>query len=111
MKESTIEVEIDGAANEQLFFAPLQRRIRGKFDLNRVAEPLARMKTREWPQPIPGQRLGIDLETGQGYLTEPLHESANGAIKERILRTAKLGPEREAFASVHVPTWLYWIKR
>lgn len=106
-----LEIEVAGDQNEQLFFAPLQRRIRGRFDLNAVPEPLARMKTREYPQPIPGQRIGLDLGTGEGYVAEPLHEPVNKAIRERVERKARIAPERETFAAVHVPTWLFWLKR
>lgn len=109
--KGVLEIEIDGGANESLFFAPLQRRIRGRFDVNRVAEPLARMKARDWPQPIPGQRLGINLESGEAYLAEPLREPQHAAIRDRVERLGKVGPDSEPFGIVHLPTWLHWLKR
>lgn len=108
---TTIEVEIDGPHNECLMFRPLQRSIRGRFDLNRVGEPMARMKSVEWPQPIPSQRLGIDAD-GSAYILEPLHDDEHAAIRERIERQGmKLPPECETFDDVDLPTWLFWIKR
>jgi len=107
---NTIAIEIDGAHNEQLRFRPLQRSIRGRFDLNRIREPQARMKTTEWPEPIPSQRIGIDLDSGTGFIVETIHQ--HPAIKARIeQRGMQLAPEREEFSNVDLPTWLYWIKQ
>ncbi len=111
MTTNVLEIEVDGELNECLFFLPIQRRIRGRFDLNRVAEPLARLKSREWPAPIPGQRLGVNLETGEAYIAEPLRESGHQATLERVERVGKVGPAVEPIANVHLPTWLFWLKR
>jgi hypothetical protein len=108
----TIEIEIDGKHNEAFHFRPLGRNIRGRFDLVRETEPLAMMKRGEYPLPIPSQRLGIDLDSGEGFIAEPLHDDENTAIRDAIeQRGFKLPPAREAFASVHAPTWLFWIRR
>jgi len=106
-----VEIEIDGERNESLYVRPLQRSIRGRFDLNRVGEPMARMKTYRWPVPILSQRIGIDQD-GVGYLSEPLHDGAHAPIKERIEKQGqRLEPELQTFANIHQPTWLFWIKR
>ena len=55
---STVIVEIDGPRNECLYFRPLQKRVRGKFDLMRDSEPLAKVLASETPGPVPGQRTG-----------------------------------------------------
>lgn len=109
--DSTIIVEVDGPRNQNLLFGPLQRRIRGRFDITRVAEPLAKMKQNEWgTEAIPGQRLAIDTETGKAWLEEPIHRSAKlKAIVERKGYT--LPPEREDFGVVDAPTWMHWFKR
>jgi hypothetical protein len=107
-----LEIEINGRKNECLVFRPLQRRLRGRFDLNRVAEPMARMKVREWPEPIPGQILGIDTKTGVGYLREPLHDPAHTVTREKIEASGmKLPPVEERFENIHIPTWLFWMTR
>jgi hypothetical protein len=111
MKAPAIEIEIDGPHNEALHFRPLQRSVRGRFDLNRMAEPMARMKSAEWPLPIPSQRIGIDPD-GTGYIVEPLHEPGFAPIRERIEKAGqRLEPALQTFDAVHLPTWLFWICR
>ena len=109
---NTIEIEVDGKHNEAFHFRPIGRTVRGRFDLSKVSEPLAQMQRGKFPLPIPSQRLGIDIELGEGFIAEPLHEVEHTAIRDVIeTRGFKLPAEREAFASVHVPTWIFWIKR
>jgi hypothetical protein len=111
MKAQPVEIEIDGPRNEALHFRPLQRNLRGRFDLNRVGEPLARMRAQAWPLPVPSQRIGID-PAGNGYIVEPLHEPAFAPIRERIEKAGRrLEPALQTFDAVHVPTWLFWITR
>ena len=105
-----IEVEIDGPQNQALYFRPLQRRVRGRFDLHRVKEPNAGKLLGTWPDPIPGQRLALNVDTGEAAIVEPLYEPQYAAIRERIeAQGRKLGPERESF-KVDVPTWAYWLQ-
>lgn len=106
-----IEIEVDGPHNENLRFRPLQRRIRGRFDIQRVGEPLAKLKAHEWPTPIPAQRLGITAD-GDGYLLEPLHDAEYAALREKIGKGGKrLEPPVQEFESIHLPSWLYWMRR
>lgn len=107
---NTIEIEIDGQHNEHLRFRPLQRSIRGRFDLNRIREPQARMQSANWPEPIPSQRIGVDLDSRTGFVVETIHQ--HPTLKTRIEQHGmKLAPEREEFTNVDLPTWLFWIKR
>lgn len=106
-----VEIEIDGKFNEALFFRPLQRRVRGMFDYNKIGEPMARVMTQKFPMPIPSQRLGIDPD-GNGYLLEPLHAPEFAPIKEKIeLHGERLEPATQAYENIDVPTWMYWMKR
>jgi hypothetical protein len=107
-----VEIEIDGPLNEALSFRPLPgRTVRGRFDLNRVSEPMARLKSAEWPTPIPGQRLGIGADA-VGYVKEPLHDAECSATREKILKSgARLAPPVECFEGVDQASWLYWLKR
>lgn len=106
-----VEIEIDGQHNEKLFFAPLERPIRGRFDMSRIAEPMAKIEASKWPVPIPSQRVGIDPD-GNGYLIEPLHDPEHAPIKEKIAKKGKrLEPAIQNFDNVHLPTWLFWMKR
>lgn len=107
-----LEIEIGDQRNRNLFFQPLQRKLRGRFDLNRCCEPLARVKAGEWSEPIPGQRLVVDLETGETAIVEPLYDPAHAPLRERIeARGMKLPPERERFEKVCLATWLFYIAR
>lgn len=108
---NAIEIEIDGPRNERLYFRPLQRNIRGTFDMNKVPEPMARIAATEWPTPIPSQRLGIDPD-GNGYLREPLHNPEHAALREKITRQGQsLEPAVQEFANIDLPSWLFWLKR
>jgi len=108
----SVDIDIDGTRNECLDFRPLPgRTVRGRFDLNRVAEPLAKLRTAELPEPVPGQRIGIDAE-GVGYVAEPLYDVEHAAVRERIERRGlRLPPQRESFDGIDVVSWLYWLQR
>ena len=107
-----VEIEINGQHNECLSFRPLPgKTIRGRFDFARMAEPMAKLMTAEWPMPIPGQRLGIDAD-GVGYITEPLHDDEYAPIAERIAKAGmKLAPKVEIFENIEVNSWAYWMSR
>lgn len=104
-------VEIDGPRNECLHFRPLQRQIRGRLDLMRAAEPMAKVRAAEEPV-IPGQRLGYDADRRLGFIFEPLYDEEFRAVRERIERKGfRLGPQREEFPDADPSTWQYWIGR
>ena len=107
-----LEIELDGPHNECLHFRPLARSLCGRFDLNRCCEPQARMMTTRFPKPIPGLKLGIDTDTAQGYLIDPLHDAEHAPTREQIEGMGlKIGKRRETFDTVHVSTWLFWMQR
>jgi len=109
MALTAVEIEIDGPQNEALYFPPLKRSIRGRFDMLRVSEPQAKVRASEWPTAIPSQRVGID-DQGTGYIVEPLHDAAHSALREKIqAMPAKLEPAKQEFAA-HAPTWLHFLK-
>lgn len=106
-----LEIEIDGLQNQCHYFRPIARRLRGRFDLHRAVKrdkDAAGLLT-SWPEPIPGQRLQLNLETGEAAIIEPLYEPEFAVLREKIEQRAKLGPEREPLGVVDVPTWLYWL--
>ena len=106
-----VEIEVDGPQNEQLRFRPLQRSIRGRFDMARLNEPMSATRAKEWPMPIPSQRLGIDPD-GSGYIAEPLHEAEYAPLREKIERGGmRLEEEVQHFEGIHLPSWLYWMAR
>ncbi len=109
---STVEIKIEGPQNNNLHFKPLQRTLRGTFDLNKVPEPLARMKISEFPRPIPGLHIAVDAEKKTATITDPLYDAEHVAIKEKIESLGmKLGPAVETFENIDVNTWLFWMRR
>lgn len=65
---------------------------------------------REWPTPIPGTRLGVDVAAGTAYIKEPLHELNELTNRTKILRKHTLPPPREDLPNVDVPTFLFWLR-
>ncbi len=111
---NVIEIEPDNKTNSQLHFLPLGKTIRGRFDFNRDSEPLAKLHTAEFPEGVPGQRLGLNLDTGEAYIQETLHDERFKAVRQRIeKRGYGLGEQRETFPvkKEEYPTWLFWMKR
>ncbi len=102
---SVIEIEVQGA-NRNLFFAPLDRVLRGELDFLKIREPQARLLADKWPTPIPGVRLRLDTKTAMGSIVDPLHDELHKATAEQIKKRFKLPPAREDFPDVHVPTWI-----
>lgn len=112
MKESTLVCEFD-AENRNVYFPPLDRSLRGRFDAQLAArrDKDAGALLSEIPDPIPGQQIAVDVETGEAALVEPLHDPRFAAIAERIkARGCKLFPEREPL-KIDKPTVLHWLKQ
>jgi hypothetical protein len=107
-----IEITVDGSRNQNLHFRPLQRVLRGTFDINRVPDPQARIEATRFPRPIPGVRIAVDPQARTAAIIEPLHEPVNAAMRERVEKMGlRLPPEREEFKDIDVPTWLFWMRR
>lgn len=105
-----VEISVDTPTNDNLHFRPLQRSIRGRFDMMRIPEPMARVKAQGWP-PIPGQILGID-PSGTAFIREVLHEAEHAAIKEKIEKMGmRLEPPVQTFENIDVPSFLWWARQ
>ena len=106
-----IEIEVDTPRNECLGFRPLPGvTIRGRFDLARVPEPMARLNESRWPTVVPGQRLGIDAE-GVGYISESLYDDEHVVIRERIEKAGmKIAPKVETYEGIDTAAWLHFMK-
>jgi len=109
LADETIEIEVDGSTNDQLYFFPLGRPVRGRFDYNRVAEPKAKMLTNQWPTPIPGQRLAVNPATGEAQLIEGLRDPEHQMIREAAERRGRI-PQNETFRDVDTATWLFHMR-
>jgi hypothetical protein len=66
----TVIIEVAGPQNENLWFLPLDRRIRGRFNPAAIPEPSGALM-RRFPQGIPGQHIGLDAKAGVGWIDEP----------------------------------------
>src|SRR5882757_5453439 len=108
MKNNLLEVEFDTANNANVFFQPLQRTLRGRFDVRRMKD--AGRLFSEWPQPIPGQRLSVNFDSGECEIIEPLWEAPYTATRERIeQRGMKLAPGKES-VQAHPATLHFWLR-
>jgi hypothetical protein len=104
---NVIEVEVDTPLNNSWHFLPLERTLRGRFDPRRGNPNVARDVQDEFASGIPGQRLGIDLETGDAIASDP--ELAAKITKRKMA----LPPAQEVFKveKDNLATWWYWLKR
>jgi hypothetical protein len=109
--QKPVEVEVAGADAAQLFFRPIRRPVRGRADFSTARTKSALALREHWPEPVPGQILGIDAD-GTKYLREPLHDKEHAKVAQRIKNKGFVLPdERETFASESIVTWLYWLRR
>lgn len=107
-----VEIEIDGPQNQSHYFRPMQERIRGRFDAQRLLQrdDGAGRLAREWPDAIPGQRLLLDFDSGNAYLTEPLHDAEHAALRAKIeAKGFTIAERRRELPAVDVVTWAYWM--
>ena len=104
-------VEIDGPRNNSWSFPAMSRVIRGKFDLLRVAEPNAVKLRQQYPDPIPGQQLCVDLSSGECAVLEPLQDDAHETLRKKLEKSYSIAPAREVVSGADVSTWLFWIKK
>lgn len=106
-----VEIEIDGPNNEHWYFPEEGKRIRGRLDFVRMPEPDSKTKQNDWPAPIPGQRVRLDLETGEGAIVEPLYDPEHAETRRLIEdRSMRLPEQEELFPAAHVPTWLFHMR-
>lgn len=105
----TIEFDAD---NRNVFFPPLTRSMRGRYDAHAAAkrDKDAGAVIGSLPADvIPGLRLSIG-DDGKVAVVEPLHLPEFKAIANRVAsRAMSLFPEQET-VSVDLPTALYWAK-
>lgn len=107
-----LTIECDNKNDSNLYIAPLGRRIRGRFDAHRRTSknPDNATLLGQWPQPVPGQLLSVDTETGKVSIHEPVrdkeHEDIAALFKKRSIKI----PEHETFNGVHVPSMLHLMR-
>ena len=113
--DKRLEVEIDTPNNQGVYFLPLRQTLRGRLDWSRVPQrDVGRLHAWVQAGPIPGLHLGLDLETGTGYIVDPLvaESEHHRAVLDRIDREGmKIPSEAREKIQCHPATWAYWLER
>jgi hypothetical protein len=109
-QETTLLVEFGDDHCRNVYFPPLDRRCRGRFDALALAkhDPDAGQLVNAWPEPIAGQRLEVDPDTGECAIVEPLHDFPAIAAKLKS-RGLSLAPAREP-VTCDLPTLLFYLR-
>lgn len=110
---SIIEIEVADKRNRDLWFPPLRQRVRGRLDFYRVPDKkvFASFVQDFGTLPIPGEILGVNVETGECYRREPLREPQYAALRTKLEKGFKIADERQPCAGGYPDEWLYWMKR
>lgn len=113
MKSNIVEIEVSGPKNENLFFGPLMRRVRGRYELARTTQHdgKATSLANRITSAIPGQRIGLNVESGEAYIVEPLRGDDYEALRNKLLKKTRLAPAREDCGKVDLATFVYWLRR
>lgn len=110
--KNVVEVEVSASNGRKLFFRPIGRAVRGRVNFADARTPSEFQRAQRWPEPVPGAVLGINLDTGEKYLRDPIHDDEYTSVRQRILRYGfQLPPAREEFDSESLATWVYWLQR
>lgn len=108
-KQESLVVEFGDELCRNIYFPPLDRRFRGRFDAQQLArrDRDAGALLTDWPDSVSGQQLAVD-EGGEVAVLEPLHQFP--AIKARIeKRGLSLAPPRER-VECDLPTLLHHVR-
>ena len=101
-------LEVDGGRNDAFYLPPLGERLRGRFDPLRMTDP-GPLRQR-FPQPIPGQRIGLDVRARKAYVLEPLHDDENATVREQVEKVGKLPPPVKEIEGIDPATWIAWLR-
>jgi hypothetical protein len=109
---NVLEIEVDSPTNSNWQFLPLGKTIRGRVDFHRAHQADVARLAKEFPRGIPGQRLILDLDAGEGRIVDPIHDDPDLCAKIKARKMA-LPPREETFAITKesAPTYQYWLKR
>ena len=112
-KARIVEIEICGPKAEKYFFRPLGRALRGRIRFDDVLNSdTADWVKAGWRDPIPGQVLGVNTETGTKWVREPLCESDHQHLRDRIKEQGCTLPvDRELVEANTISDWLFWMIR
>lgn len=105
-----LEVAFDDPHNRSHAFAPLDgRKLRSAFRRERCGNKDA--KTDESLPNVPGQRLRLDLASGEAEIVDdlsyPEHRELRRMIERRCGQEFQYPPESESLGKIDVATWIY----
>lgn len=104
-----VEIQVDNETNADLFFRPINDRVRGSFDQTRLPDVSPKLK--QYPNPVPGQVIGVDPD-GSLYVRDPIYDDEFSACREFIeKRGFELSPQLQNFDGIDTNTALFWMKR
>jgi hypothetical protein len=106
-----LEIEVDGPCNRNLAFSPADTIVRGRIRFDRMGRDIPPEVSRRYgTDTIPGQVIGFNTKTGQGYVRERLHEPEFASLTHKLRERATIAPEIVPL-SVDKATMLHWMKR
>ncbi len=112
-----IVIEFSAKKNENIFFDPLGKIVRGTLDISKVMSKGKSLPTVN----IPGMRAGLTISRKRARLFDPLDFPSNQGLVDKINERQQRAPaptikpaSPETFESLtdnQMATWLYWFKR
>ena len=110
--QNVIEISIDNPGNRELYFVPLSRTVRGRVVVERIQHKNRFDVMKNWggiPE-FEGQILGVNIDTGDGYLREPLHDNPR-FMAQLKLHNQKLGEPVTTWPGVNMQEWMFWMRQ
>lgn len=105
-----IQLTFEGT-NRNAFFPPIGKAVRSTFDVSKIPDTHGSNIALNWPIPIAGQTLRLDVKERIGHLHECLRDPEHQAEKDLVTKRGYDLPGDETYANVHVATWLFHMKR
>jgi hypothetical protein len=109
MRSELLEIEMD-AANRDVFFKPLGRNLRGRFDMSKCKESGARDYMDRYPVPLPGMRVTLDPAAGVAAIIDPLYDVEFRAARDSVEKKHRLATERESVDVSAPNTLATWVR-
>lgn len=106
-----LEVHVSASGNS-VFFPPISEAVRGEFDAARLRSRVSSNIVDRWPEVVPGQIIGIDFDTDERYVRDPLYDDAHVNVRQRVISMGYQIPEmKKVFAGESVSTWVWHLRQ
>lgn len=111
-KSKVVEVEMVTPNNRQVYFKPIGHKLRGRMDFTTARTRKEEDARKAWPEPVPGQRVCLDLGTGERYVREPLYDEDCEQTRAKIIRKGYgLPPKRADYGGENMATWVHHLHK